>query len=92
MRGNAADGTRGASERCADGHGRRQLAVRCVETRLYQVLALWLRDERLELGCRERVYETRFGDDKQQYLSTSKCGELVRLSRQHTSEGRAMKS
>lgn len=37
-------------------------------TYLDEVLALSLGDQRLEFRCRECIYQTRFGDDEEEYL------------------------
>jgi len=50
-----------------------------VETGLDQVLALWLGDKRLKLGGRERVHQSSFRDDEQQYLSPSQGRKFVSL-------------
>ena len=50
-----------------------------VETRLNEVLALGLGDERLELGGGEGVHETGLGHDEQEHLRACECRELVRL-------------
>ena len=50
-----------------------------IETRLDEILAFRLRDERLKLGCGERIHETGFRDDEQQHLCAGKRGQLVRL-------------
>jgi hypothetical protein len=50
-----------------------------VETRLDEVLSLWLSDERLELrGCKG-VNESSFGDHEQEDLCPSESGKLVSL-------------
>lgn len=45
-----------------------------IETGLDEVLALWLCDERLELGGGEGVYEAGLGDDQQKDLCACKGG------------------
>lgn len=46
---------------------------------LNQVLALGLRDERLELGCCESVDQSRLGNDEEEDLSTGQDGQLIGL-------------
>ena len=76
---------RGTPKRRTHGHGRGELAVRRVETRLDEVLALRLRDERLQLGGGERVDETCLGHDEQEHLRAGECRELVRLHKHRVS-------
>ena len=52
---------------------------RRVEASLDQVLALRLRDERLQLGSGEGVDETGLADDEKQNLSSSECREFICL-------------
>lgn len=47
---------------------------------LNQILALSLRDERLELRCRERIHQSRFRHDKQQNLCPSQDRQFIGLS------------
>lgn len=51
----------------------------CRCTHLDQVLALWLGDQRLELGRGEGVDQSRLGDNQEQDLSTGQNGQLIGL-------------
>jgi len=46
---------------------------------LNKILAFWLCDEWLELGCREGVNETGLGDDKQEDLGAGEDRKLIGL-------------
>lgn len=69
----------GAPNGRADGHVRRQAALRGVEAGLYEVLAFGLGDEGLKLGGSEGVHEAGLGDDEQEDLGACECRELVSL-------------
>jgi len=56
-------------------------AMGSIEAGLDEIFAFWLGDKWLELGSGEGVDKTGFGDDKQQDLCASQCGELVGLDR-----------
>lgn len=44
-----------------------------------QILALWLGNQRLQLGCRESIHETSLGNHQEQDLGASQDGKLVGL-------------
>ena len=62
-----------------DGHGVRKGAVGGVETCLDEILALRLRDERLQLGGGESVYQAGFRDDEEENLCSGQGGKLIGL-------------
>lgn len=64
-----------------NGHRGRKLAMRSVKTCLDEVLALWLRDEGLQLGGGERIDQAGLGDDEQKHLCASEGRKLVGLGR-----------
>ena len=70
---------RGTPKRRTHGHGRGELAVRRVETRLDEVLALGLGDEWLKLGGSEGVDETSLRHDEQEYLCASQSRKFICL-------------
>lgn len=55
------------------------LGFGCVEAGLDEVLAFWLRDQRLQLGCCEGVDKASLGDDEQQHLGAGEDGQFVGL-------------
>lgn len=65
----------GSSERLTIG----PKAIGSVQTRLDQVLAFWLLDERLEFGRGEGVNKPSLRNDQQQDLRACEDGQLVRL-------------
>lgn len=71
----------GTSEGLAHGHRGRKLTMRGVKACLDKVLALWLRNEGLQLGSSEGVDETRLRDDEEEHLSAGEGGELISLKR-----------
>jgi hypothetical protein len=63
-------------------HGIREGAMRCVETCLNEILALGLRDQRLQFGGSERVYQASFRDDEKKNLCSCECGKFVCLNKE----------
>lgn len=50
-------------------------------TYLNEILSFCFRDQRLEFGSRESIYQTSFGNYKKKYLSSSQYRQFVGLSK-----------
>jgi hypothetical protein len=68
------------------GHCIRDGAVGRVKACLDEILAFWLRDERLQFGSSEGVDQASFRDDEKEDLCPCESGKFVRLKK-----GRAMR-